>query len=59
MDLHFSPNSRFMYASINDSLLQYDLLSSDIEASMIVVSKLDSGEYHGFGFSQLRPDGKI
>ncbi len=57
-----SPNSRYLYVSLREKLLQFDLLASDIEKSKIIV-----GEYDGFKapFStyfyslQLMPDGRI
>ena len=54
-----SPNSRYFYTSIGDSLLQYDLFSTDIESSEVVVSKMNIAEYNGYGYLQLAPDGKI
>ncbi len=62
--LAISPNSRYLYVSQSDSLIQYDLRSRDIASSRVAVAV-----YDGFRTTQnflstflaprLAPDGKI
>jgi len=60
-----SSNSRFLYVSRYDYILQFDLEASDISASIDTVAKYDgfksptSGCPTTFYLSQLAPDGKI
>lgn len=60
----FSPNSRFLYLSKYDKILQYDLCANDILASETVVAEYD-GAMDGNGVPlrfyglQLAPDNKI
>ena len=59
-----SPNSRFLYASSTDFIYQFDLESSDIAASKIIVAEYDGfidsfGQTTYFYMAELAPDGKI
>ena len=62
----FSPNSRFLYLSATEMLLQYDMQASDIPSSVDTVGIYD-GWYlpnnpifgSRFATAQLAPDGKI
>jgi hypothetical protein len=59
-----SPNSRFLYASSTNFIYQFDLESSDIEASKIIVAEYDGfldeyGQLTYFYMPELAPDGKI
>jgi len=60
-----SPNSRYLYVSRYDYILQFDLEANDILASMDTVAKYDgfkspvTGCPTTFFLSQLAPDGKI
>jgi hypothetical protein len=60
----FSPNNRFLYVGSRDTLLQFDMNSSNVDSSQVVVGAWDSSYYFGvipiyFFLSQLAPDGKI
>ncbi len=63
----FSPNSRYMYVSKWDDILQFDLEAPDIEASLDTVAVYDGFEYEydniiyqpHFYNMQNGPDGKI
>jgi hypothetical protein len=54
----FSPDSRFLYISTLNKLFQYDTWSSNINASVKLVSTPDSN-YTQFLFHQIAPDGNI
>jgi hypothetical protein len=59
-----SPNSRFLYASSTNLIYQFDLESSDIEASKIIVAEYDGfidsfGQTTYFYMAELAPNGKI
>lgn len=58
----FSPNSRFLYASAQDTIFQYDIKAIDIEASREVVAIFDGFQdlfYTTFHNVQLAPDCKM
>ncbi len=58
----FSPNSRFLYASLGDLIVQYDTWSNNIEASRVTVAVYDGFMSPlGTRFYQhmLAPNGKI
>lgn len=58
----FSPNSRFLYASFGDKVVQYDTEAADIEASRVTVAVYDgfmSPLWTNFYQQMLAPDGKI
>ncbi len=60
----FSPNSRFLYITIGEKILQYDMEASDFKASEKVVAKYDgfiscNSSLTNFYNCQLAPDGKI
>jgi hypothetical protein len=60
--ISFSPNSRFLYHSIIDTIFQYDLYENDLLSSREVVlvrEEVPSGAILRFFQSQLAPDGKI
>jgi len=61
--LSISPNSRFLYAAARTKLYQYDLWSSDIPNSQILIDTLDIVNAPPlsavFFLSQLAPDNKI
>ena len=57
-----SPNSRYLYASANDSLFQLDLQAPDIQESLIFIEAYDGQPFPYYGrfyLQQLAPDGKI
>jgi PKD repeat protein len=58
-----SPNSRYLYVSSFTNLYQFDLQSSNIQASKKKVAEFDgfneNGIYTTFYLAQLAPDGKI
>jgi hypothetical protein len=58
-----SPNSRFLYASLETRLYQFDLFSTDIPSSKILIDTLNLNTAPPFSsvfyLSQLAPDGKI
>ncbi len=58
-----SPNSRFAYCIQYDTIFQYDLESSDIQASQVLVAVWDGFRFEGegtiFSDAQLGPDCKI
>jgi len=62
--LAFSPNSRFMFVGLTDTLYQYDLNEQDLEESKVIVAT-ENGTDNGVPFltrfftMQLAPDGKI
>ena len=60
--LSFSPNSRYLYASPLYKLIQFDMQSSNIEASRIDIAQYD-GFRNPYGtvfyLSALAPDGRI
>ncbi|MCF8245410.1 MAG: T9SS type A sorting domain-containing protein [Saprospiraceae bacterium] len=58
----FSPNSRFLYASLGSKLVQYDTWSTNIEASRVIVAVYDgfmSPLWTRFYQHMLAPNGKI
>ncbi|HMT29227.1 MAG TPA: T9SS type A sorting domain-containing protein [Bacteroidia bacterium] len=64
--LEFSPNSQFLYVCNTDQIFQYDLASTNILSSKMIVAQYDSflnpppfqlGTY--FAYPLLAPDGKI
>lgn len=63
--MEFSPNSRFIYCTTQDSVWQLDLHSEDIAKSRTLVQVWDGFRRNGDGhetnflFAQLGPDGKI
>lgn len=58
-----SPNSRYLYASVNQKVLQFDLWAADIGASRVEVAYwdgfVDSGASTLFYQNMLAPNGKI
>lgn len=58
-----SPNSRYLYISTRNALFQYDLWSTEIAQSKILLDTYDGflGDYDATSFYQQRlaPDGKI
>ncbi|MFZ4545242.1 MAG: T9SS type A sorting domain-containing protein [Saprospiraceae bacterium] len=58
-----SQNSRFLYVTTQSDVFQYDLLSSDIKESVMIVAKTDSFLFNKrtipFFLPQLAPDNKI
>lgn len=60
-----SPNSRFVYVSSHSHLYQFDLLSTDINSSVILIDIFDGKGspnppfYNYFNISQLGPDCRI
>jgi hypothetical protein len=60
-----SPNSRFLYVSRGDVLLQYDLQAKDIQESMVLIATYDGftsptvNTETDFYKCQLAPNGKI
>lgn len=58
MGLAFSPNGRFLYTSDKLSLRQYDLLSSNINDSIILYN-VDSTDVFAIRLVQLAPNNKI
>jgi hypothetical protein len=59
-----SPNSRYLYVTSSRTIYQFDLSSSNIEASKIIVAEWDGrlssvGTEHFFNMAQLGADGKI
>lgn len=60
-----SPNSRFAYVSSHSHLYQFDLLSTDINSSVILIDIFDGKGspnppfYNYFNISQLGPDCRI
>jgi hypothetical protein len=54
----FSPNSRKLYVSGEDTLYQFDLLAADVAASMQIIW-YDSDSLNFIGLHKLGPDGKI
>lgn len=64
VNIAISPNDRYLYASTNTKIFQYDLEASDIGSSMEIVGKWDGYIYDryfstSFCDMQLAPDGKI
>lgn len=64
VNIAFSPNDRYLYASTNTKIFQYDLEAIDIESSMEVVGIWDGyiyDKYYSTSFCdmQLAPNGKI
>lgn len=60
--ISFSPNSRFLYHSVIDTLFQYDLQAGDLLATrekVLLRAEQPSGAILRFFQSQLAPDGKI
>ena len=58
----FSPNSRYLYASANIYLYQFDMQSPDMEGSKVLAGEYDGFiDFHGTNFYQqlLGPDGRI
>ena len=60
----FSPNNRFLYASITDSLFQFDLDAVDISASRTLIDTVDRTFFDGtlnatFYLMENAPDGRI
>jgi len=58
----FSPNSRYLYMTIRDTLIQYDMDAPDLEASRktIAVRESSGGLFQATYFSaQLAPDQRI
>ncbi len=58
----FSPNSRFLYASLGSKIVQYDIWSANIEASRVTVAVYDgflSPLWTRFYQHMLAPNGKI
>jgi len=56
----FSPNSRFLYIKKSpNTLMQYDVLSTDISNSGVPIFTIDSDTNFGAMDIQLGPDGKI
>ncbi|NJL77591.1 MAG: hypothetical protein HC892_23720, partial [Saprospiraceae bacterium] len=57
-----SPNSRFVYVTMWQKIIQYDLWADDIKASEVVVAEYDGFVATfptGFLYPQLAPDGRI
>ena len=64
LSVAFSPSSQYLYVGSQDTVLQFDLYSSNINSSQIVVGVWDSTYLFSliptyFFMSQLAPDGKI
>ena len=62
MGAAISPNNRFLYVTATKQVYQFDLMASDITASIDTVARFDNyqapfGTY--FNTAQLGPDGKI
>ena len=57
-NMSFSPNSRFLYASNNNWLVQYDLQASDIAGSKVQIVH-DTASFPLLGEMVLMPNGKI
>jgi hypothetical protein len=57
----FSPNSRYLYASFYYTVYQYDMYSSDLESTRILVGEYEPapGFVASFYVMQLAPDNKI
>lgn len=53
-----SPNSRFLYVSASNAIVQYDLWASDIKTSADTVA-LSTGALPGFSLMNLMMDGRI
>ena len=58
VSVEFSHNDRFVYVSDNVNLVQYDLLSANIQDSVQLFLE-DSSTWHGIRFLQSAPNGKI
>ena len=56
--MEFSPSNRFLYASGNTTLRQYDLWASNIQDSAELFLE-DSATWYGVHILQLAPNGKI
>ena len=56
--ISFSPNGNVIYASITDSLFQYDLTANNISLSKQLLWTIPNSSYH-IGQHKLAPDGRI
>jgi hypothetical protein len=55
----FSSSGRYIYASREDSVFQYDILAPDIKASRVFLAKTGNVSQYSLGQHKLGPDGKI
>ena len=55
----FSPSGRYIYASREDSVFQYDVLAPDVKASRVFLAKTGHIGQYWLGQHKLGPDGKI
>jgi hypothetical protein len=55
----FSPSGRYLYANTFNKVYQFDLLSNDIQSSIMEVGSIDSSNFAWLMLEQIGPDGKI